>query len=73
MAEVNTLPPSIGAAENHGDRVFLQVQEWLGKADQFDPEEWNWICKNEKLFPATVSLPPAPENHCDKMLIQDKL
>ena len=62
MVEVNTLPPTTAAVENHSKRVFLQVQEWLGKADQFGPEEWGWICKNGKLFPATVSLPPAPES-----------
>ena len=62
MVEVNTFPPTTAAAENHSKRVFLQVQEWLGKADQFDPEECGWICKNGKLFPATVSLPPAPES-----------
>ena len=62
MVEVNTFLPTTSAAENHSKHVFLQVQEWLGKADQFDPEEWGWICKNGKLFPATVSLPPAPES-----------
>ena len=29
MVEVNTLPPTTGAAENHSERAFLQVQEWL--------------------------------------------
>ena len=62
MVEVKTLPPTTAAAENHSKHVFLQVQEWLGKADQFDPEEWGWVCKNGKLFPAIVSLPPAPES-----------
>ena len=62
MAEVNTLPPTNAAAEKHSKHVFLQVQELLGKADQFDPEELGWICKDGKLFPATVSLRPTPES-----------
>ena len=62
MVQVHTLPPTSAATENHSKRVFLQVQEWLGKADQLNPEEWGWTCKNGKLFPDTVSLPATPES-----------
>ena len=62
MVQVHTLPPTSAATENHSKRVFLQVQEWLGKTDQLNPEKWGWTCKNGKLFPDTVSLPAAPES-----------
>ena len=62
LVQVHTLPLTSEATESHSKRVFLQVQEWLGKADQLNPEEWGWTCKNGKLFPDTVSLPAAPES-----------
>ena len=38
VVEVQALKPTSSAAEAHSKRVFLQVQDWMGRADQMVPE-----------------------------------
>ena len=61
VVEVQALPPTSSAAEAHSTRVFLQVQDRMGRVDQMVPEEWGWTLQNGRLFPDTTPFPPAPE------------
>ena len=61
VVEVQTLPPTFSAAEAHSKRVFFQVQDCMGRADQMVPEEWSWTLQNGRLFQDTTPFPPAPE------------
>lgn len=53
------LPPTSEAAKHHSRRVFLQIQQWLGY--KLDPAEWGWVLREEKFYPITTNLPPAPQ------------
>ena len=56
------LPPTSGAAKYHSLRVYLQVQEWKGSADELHPTDWGWQECDEGFVPLQTSLPPAPEH-----------
>ena len=56
------LPPTSGAAKYHSLRVYLQVQEWKGSADELHPTDWGWQECDEGFVPIQTSLPPAPEH-----------
>ena len=57
--QVQSLPPTQAAAKFHSYRVYLQVQNWLGK--NLIPVEWGWCKKKDKLSPVKTLLPAAPE------------
>lgn len=56
--QLSTLPPTSVAARQHINRVYYQIQTWLGK--NLEPQEWGWKLENEILEPITTLLPPAP-------------
>ena len=57
--QVQSLPPTQAPAKFHSYRVYLQVQNWLGK--NLIPIEWGWCKKKDKLSPVKTLLPAAPE------------
>ena len=57
--KLSSLPPTRAAAQQHLNRVYYQVQVWLG--NNLQPEQWGWVFKNNKLEPITTLLPPAPD------------
>ena len=61
MVQVQTLPPTKAAAKFHSFRVYLQIQNWIGK--ELSPLSWGWRKKDldTKLVPIQTSLPAAPE------------
>nr|CAI5852294.1 unnamed protein product [Callosobruchus analis] len=54
-----SLPPTSGAAHQHFNRVYYQVQTWLGH--DLEPQEWGWTMRNGFLEPVTTITPPAPD------------
>jgi hypothetical protein len=61
--QVQTLPPTTAAADQHCKRTFYQVIE-LTKRDedlQLDPLDWGWTRSNGKLVPVKIRLPAAPD------------
>lgn len=54
-----SLPPTNAAVHQHINRVYYQVQTWLG--NDLDPQQWGWVLQNKVLNPITTILPPAPE------------
>lgn len=56
--QLSSLPPTSAAARQHINRVYYQIQTWLG--NDLEPQEWGWVLQNEILEPTTL-LPPAPE------------
>ena len=75
--QLHSLPPTSAAASYHSARVYLQVQQWMGKGDDMEPEEWGWLRVRNRLEPRMTDLQPAPEallkvvrctckHHCDK-------
>ncbi|KAG1685956.1 Transcriptional repressor CTCF [Nymphon striatum] len=51
-AQVHTLPPTAAAsARYHSTRVYLQVQQWIGKCSNLNPEEWGWRRVEDRLEP----------------------
>ena len=59
--QLHSLPPTSAAASYHSARVYLQVQQWMGKGDDLGPEEWCWLRVPNRLEPRMTDLPPAPE------------
>lgn len=57
--KLSSLPPTSAAAQQHINRVYYQVQTWLGK--DLQPEQWGWNLQNKILEPITTLLPPAPD------------
>lgn len=57
--QLSTLPPTSAAARQHINRVYYQIQTWLG--NDLEPQEWGWVLQNEILEPTTTLLPPAPD------------
>ena len=44
-------PPSSVAVAYHRLRVYLQVQEWMGKAADMSPKDCGWYKRGDKFFP----------------------
>jgi hypothetical protein len=42
FVEVHTLPPTSNAAHFHILRVFHQVKQWIGEADNMEAKDWGW-------------------------------
>ena len=61
--EPQNLPPTSSAAIYHSLRVFLQVKQWQGLAENFPMEEWGWKLQViHHVIPITTDLSAAPEN-----------
>ena len=61
FVEVHTLPPTSNAAHFHNLRVFHQVKEWIGEADNMEAKDWGWSIEDNICVPIRSSLPPAPD------------
>lgn len=59
--EAKSLPPASAAAKFHSLRVYYQVQQWLGNAENMDPEEWGWHLSQCRLLPIKTDMPPASQ------------
>lgn len=57
--QLSLLPPISGAALQHINRVYYQIQTWLGR--DLEPQEWDWVLQNDTLEPVTTLLAPAPD------------
>lgn len=59
-ANLASLPPTKGAAEQHSFRVFLQTQQWLGNT--LDPQRLGWVRDDSGVLnPLKTTDPPAPD------------
>ena len=54
------LPPTTSAALHHSQRVYSQVQTWMGM--KMTPTDWGWEVAGETLNPITTSKKPAPQS-----------
>ncbi len=54
------LLPSSAAAAYHSQRVYMQVQEWMGTAADMSPEQWGWYKEGDKLMSMLTDKPAAP-------------
>lgn len=55
-----TLPPTSAAAIHHSQRIYHQVQEWLGH--HLDPADWGWTLQDNIYKPKMTSQAPAPRD-----------
>ncbi|CAH3149612.1 unnamed protein product, partial [Porites lobata] len=60
--QVQSLPPTSAAARYHSARVYLQVQQWMGRGKNLNPEDWGWLRIQDRLHARTTDQPPAPYN-----------
>ncbi|CAG2240639.1 unnamed protein product [Mytilus edulis] len=58
--QVQTLPPTSAAAEQHCKRVFYQIIEWTEETN-LNPLDWGWSITNDRLTPIKTTLPAAPD------------
>ena len=58
--ELESLPPTSGAAKYHSFRVYLTVQPWLGVIR--DACLWGWKKHEGKLLPTLMDTPIAPDS-----------
>lgn len=56
-----SLPPTSAAAKFHSLRVYYQVQQWKGTADELLPSDWGWKESDGEFIPVQTDLPPAPQ------------
>ena len=54
-----SLPPTTAAAMQHSYRVYLQVQQWLGR--YLPPTEWGWKTDEHNLIVIGTDQPAAPQ------------
>ena len=59
--KVHTLPPTSNAAHFHILRVFHQVKQWNGEAENMEAKDWGWSIEDNMCMPIRMSLPPAPD------------
>lgn len=57
--QLENLPPTEGAAKQHGFRVYLQLQKWLG--NDYDLTQWGWKVEDNLLMPVYTEEPLIPE------------
>lgn len=55
-----TIPPSKGGTIKHSERVYLTVQDWIGKS--LDPVQWGWELVDGRYQPVYTDLPPGPQS-----------
>lgn len=59
-ADLSSLPPTRGSAQQHSLRVYLQIQQWLG--NNLTPDQWGWARGEDGcLFPVKTKDPLAPD------------
>lgn len=68
--QLSNLPPTSAAAHQHFNRVYYQVQTWLGH--DLEPQEWGWIMHHGFLEPTTTILPPTPNDLLNTILCNCK-
>ena len=61
QVQPTALPPTSSSAYYHSFRVYLQVQNWMGRTD-VNPKDWGWRIVDGKMMPVRCSLSPAPDN-----------
>ena len=64
VVDPKVLPPTSAAAAFHSLRVYLQVQQWMGKdpVQPMNPENWGWCKQGRQLLPILTDKEPAPRN-----------
>lgn len=67
--QVHTLPPTSATAAFHSQRVYLQVQTWIGN-NSLAPEDWGWELVKDHLLPVKTDIPPAPEKNTANYSLQ---
>ena len=55
------LPPTTSVTNFHSRRTYLQVMQWMCKADGMDPTEWGWKVQGDTLVPLMMDTSPAPD------------
>ena len=60
--QVQSLPPTSAAARYHSARDCLQVQQWMERGKNLNPEDWGWLRIQDQLHARTTDQPPATEN-----------
>jgi hypothetical protein len=58
--QTQSLPPTAAAAKYHSLRVYHQVQQWKGTADELLPPYWGWKESDGGIITVLTDLPPAP-------------
>lgn len=53
--QLSNLPPTSAATHQHINRVYYQIQTWLG--NDLEPQEWGWVMRIELLEPIMTILP----------------
>jgi hypothetical protein len=43
------------------DKVFHQVKQWIGEADNMEAKDWEWSIGHNMCVSIRSSLPPAPD------------
>lgn len=57
--QLANLPPTSAAAHQHINRVYYQIQTWLGY--NLEPQEWGWVLQNRVFEPIKTTSSPAPD------------
>ena len=60
--QVQSLPPASAAVRYHSARVYLQVQQWMEREKNLNPEDWGWLRIQDRLHARTTDQPLAPDN-----------
>ena len=61
--QVQSLTPTSAAARYHSARVYLQLQQWIGRGKNLNPEDWGWLRIQDRLHARTTDqLVSAPDN-----------
>ena len=58
-----TMPPTKGGTCKHSERVYLTVQDWLGKS--LNPVQWGWELVDGRYKPVYTDLPAGPQSLLD--------
>ena len=59
VVDPKVIPPTSASATYHSLRVYLQVQQWMGR-DHMNPEDWDWYGQGGHHFPRLTGKDPAP-------------
>ena len=61
---INRIPPTDSALQQHAFRVYLQCQDWF--FNNLNPTDWGWKVENNFLIPVYTSKPLLPEKFLKK-------
>jgi len=64
VVDPKVLPPTSAAAAFHSLRIYLQVQEWIGRTPM-NPEDWGWSIQGGRYVPVLTDKDPAPTDLLD--------